>query len=303
MSLSDTNNKNKIIEKVKGFTSKDKFLITAIIIAAVGFLGLTFASNFSSIPSKEEKNKPQSQNKSQSGASVPASSPTSFNHIPDYIEQINTQKQASTGGLNTKTNAKGNIGDQDVNSIINEKQLDAAAQSANTEPNTVSQQLKAQEALRTTEDEEIYLSNKKKGPKSPYEVMAGTYIPATLETGLNSDLAGYASAVTRQNVFDTVTGSYLLIPKGTRIFGKYENKVAYGQQRLLINWNRLIFSDGSSISIKGMPGTDKEGYSGFHDTVDNHLANLFAGAILLSIIGSGAQLSQPQTATDVVSFL
>lgn len=299
MAINDTENKNQIITKVKGFTGKDKFLMVSIIIAAVGFLGVTFASNFSSSPSKEEKDKPQSQNKSQTGASVSSSAPTSFNSIPDYIEQIDTKKQVASGRLNSKINPKSNIGDQEVGSIINEKQLDAAAQSSNTEPNTVTQQLKTQEAARAVEDDEIYLSSKKKGPKSPYEVIAGTYIPATLETGLNSELAGYASAVTRQNVFDTVTGTYLLIPKGTRIFGKYENKVAYGQQRLLINWNRLIFSDGSSISIKGMPGTDKEGYSGFHDVVDNHLANLFSGAILLSIIGAGAQLSQPQTTSGV----
>ena len=301
MAINDKENKNQIIEKVNGFTSKDKVLMVTIMIAAVGFLGITFVSNFSSASSKEDKKNLQSQDKSRSGYSVASSSPASFDNIPDYIRQIDSTQptQPSSVRENPRINSKSNIGNQDVGSIVNEKQLDAAAQSSNTEPNAVTQQLKAQESARAAEDSEIYLGSKKKAPQSPYEVIAGTYIPATLETGLNSELAGYASAVTRQNVFDTVTGTFLLIPKGTRIFGKYENKVAYGQRRLLISWNRLIFSDGSSISIKGMPGTDKEGYSGFHDEVDNHLANLFSGAILLSIIGAGAQLSQPQTASGV----
>ena len=101
--------------------------------------------------------------------------------------------------------------------------------------------------------------------------MAGTFIPAVLETGLNSDLPGYSTAVVRQNVYDTVTGTFLLIPKrNKKIFGKYESKLLMDKKRLLLNWNRLIFQMAQIISIKGMPGTDKEGYSGFADQVDNH---------------------------------
>ena len=291
-------NKNIIFTPVKVVSNKNKIWTFAALTGAIGLLGVTFAANVVSNKSQADKAKQQEkQYQIGTAASVSSSAQTSFNSIPDYIQQIDAQKQSFSGSPDA--NSKKNLGDQDVNSISNEKQLEAGALIANPEPQKVSQDLKAQEAARAAEDDEIYLGSKKKAPKSPYEVISGTYIPATLETGLDSDLAGYASAVTRQNVFDTVTGTYLLIPKGTRIFGKYENKVAYGQQRLLINWNRLIFSDGSSISIKGMPGTDKEGYSGFHDEVDNHLANLFSGAILLSIIGAGAQLSQPQTASGV----
>lgn len=294
-------NKNQIIPKIKAITNKDKIIFFIVATAAVGFLGATFASNFMSSHTQDDGNQKQKDLVSQ--ANIPSSSNTNYNNIPDYIEQNNSKKSDSSNS-NTSVNQpisetqKNKIGDMDVNSI-NAKQLEAAALTSNPEPERVNQQLKASAAEKAVEDEEIYLGTRKKAAKSPYEVMAGTFIPATLETGLNSELPGYSTALVRQNVYDTVTGTFLLIPKGTRILGKYESKVAYGQKRLLLNWNRLIFSDGASITIKGMPGTDKEGYSGFADQVDNHFANLLSGAILMSVIGAGAQLSQPQTASGV----
>lgn len=294
MSDSTSENKNQIFPKSNVITSKDKVVFFVIGFAAVGFLGSTFALNFMSNNTQNDAEKqPRKQILSQ--ANVPATSPTNFKNIPDYIDQSRAKKQDNINN----NQQKNSIGDRDVNSLLNEKQLDAAAQTSNPEPERVNQQLKAQATERAAEDDEIYLGSKKKDAKSPYEVIAGTFIPAVLETGLNSDLPGYVTAVVRQNVYDTVSGSYLLIPKGTRIFGKYESKVAYGQQRLLLNWNRLIFANGASISLKGMPGTDKEGYSGFADEVDNHFANLLSGAIFMSVIGAGAQLSQPQTASGV----
>lgn len=297
--MSDNKNTNEVIPKVNAVTNKNKIkYLTAF--AAIGFLGVAIAANYKSNPKEEGENKPKEKIISQSN--IPANNNINYSNIPDYIDQNNTKKVEnnipnSNNAMPSNENKK-NIGDMDVNAI-NAKQLEAAAISSNTEPERVNQQLKAFAAEKAVEDDEIYLSSRKKAAKSPYQVMAGTFIPAVLETGLNSDLPGYSTAVVRQNVYDTVTGTFLLIPKGTKIFGKYESKIAYGQKRLLLNWNRLIFSDGASISIKGMPGTDKEGYSGFADQVDNHFANLLSGAILMSIIGAGAQLSQPQTSSGI----
>ena len=220
--------------------------------------------------------------------------------MPDYIDQ-NKKREVSTQAVQNQEAPKQashtteDIGNTDI-AQINDKQLNAAANVSPIAPEKANQQIKNSLAQREAEDDEIYLGTRKKAPRSPYQVMAGTFIPATLQTALNSELAGYATAVVRQNVYDSITGTYLLIPKGTKIFGKYDSKVAYGQKRLLLTWNRLIYSDGSSISLKGMQGTDKEGFSGFSDQVDNHMASLLSGAILMSIIGAGAQLSQPQTA-------
>jgi type IV secretory pathway VirB10-like protein len=134
----------------------------------------------------------------------------------------------------------------------------------------------------------------KTAPNSPFEIKAGSIIPATLVTAIDSDLPGLVVAQIRQSIFDSVTGRFLLIPQGARLVGTYDSRIAYGQDRLLVTWSRIIYPDGSSSDLQSMAGTDLSGRSGFDAQVDNHTRKLFQGAILLSIIGAGAQLSQPQ---------
>jgi type IV secretion system protein TrbI len=130
-------------------------------------------------------------------------------------------------------------------------------------------------------------------PASRYEVKAGTIIPGVLLTGVNSDLPGQLIAQVRENVFDTESGQYLLIPQGARLVGLYDHQVAYGQERVLVTWKRVIFPNGSSLSLKdGMPGTDPAGAAGFNDQVNHHLVRVFGNALLLSIFSAGVQLSQ-----------
>jgi type IV secretion system protein VirB10 len=129
---------------------------------------------------------------------------------------------------------------------------------------------------------------------SPYEIHAGSVIPAVLLTGINADLPGTIVAQVRNDVLDSVTGRYLLIPRGTRLVGTYDNRIVQGQRRVLVAWTRLLYPDGSSVDLLGMPGTDEAGYAGFGANVDEHLNKVFTSALLLSIIGAGAQLSQPQ---------
>jgi len=132
-----------------------------------------------------------------------------------------------------------------------------------------------------------------RGPISRYEFKAGTIIPAVLLTGLNSDLPGQMIAQVREAVFDTETGQHLLIPPGSRLIGLYDHQLAYGQERVLVTWKRVIFPNGSSLSLKdGMPGTDASGAAGFHDQVNLHLVRVFGNALLLSIFSAGVQLSQ-----------
>ena len=130
-------------------------------------------------------------------------------------------------------------------------------------------------------------------PVSPYEVKAGTIIPAVLLTGISSDLPGQLIAQVREPVFDTESGRHLLIPQGARLIGLYDHQVVYGQERVLITWKRVIFPNATSLSLKdGMPGTDATGAAGFNDQVNHHLIRVFGNALLLSIISAGVQLSQ-----------
>lgn len=142
-----------------------------------------------------------------------------------------------------------------------------------------------------------YLQSKLKSPVSLYELKAGTLIPATLLTGIDSDLPGTITAKVSRDVFDTVSGNYLLIPQGTTLIGMYDSQIAYGQSRILIAWSRLIFPNGESFDLEGEPGVDLVGMAGLHDLTNNHYTRIFGSALLFSAFGAAGQLSQPQTAT------
>ena len=93
-------------------------------------------------------------------------------------------------------------------------------------------------------------------PASPYQVMAGTIIPAALATGINSDLPGQVIANVSEAIYDTATGRHLLIPQGSRLIGRYDSQVAFGQRRVLLVWTRLILPDTSSVALDRLPGID-----------------------------------------------
>ncbi|MDQ0562238.1 type IV secretion system protein VirB10 [Rhizobium mesoamericanum] len=142
-----------------------------------------------------------------------------------------------------------------------------------------------------------YLPNQVVPQMSPYELKRGSVIPATLITGLNSDLPGRITAQISQNVYDSATGYRLLVPQGTKLFGRYDSKISFGQERVLVVWTDLIFPNGSTLQIGGMAGTDAEGYGGFEDEVDRHLWQTFGSAALIALIGAGIDMSVPQSST------
>lgn len=135
-------------------------------------------------------------------------------------------------------------------------------------------------------------------PASPYQVMAGTIIPAALVTGINSDLPGQVIANVSEAVYDTATGRHLLIPQGSRLIGRYDSQVAFGQRRVLLVWTRLILPDTSSVALDRLPGIDPAGYAGLEDGVDWHWDRILAGAALSTLLGVGAELAAPESRTD-----
>lgn len=139
---------------------------------------------------------------------------------------------------------------------------------------------------------ENYLSSTRTSPAGRYEIKAGWDIPAVLEQALNSDLPGEIKALVRENVYDTATGKYLLIPQGARLVGTYDSRVGYGQDGIQVVWNRLIFPDGSSINLEGMAGQDASGHAGLRHDVDNHYKRLVGFGLLTSVFSAAFQLSQ-----------
>ncbi|MGE4293561.1 MAG: TrbI/VirB10 family protein [Desulfovibrio sp.] len=138
------------------------------------------------------------------------------------------------------------------------------------------------ERTKTSDSQWIAAGTRTAGRR--FEVKTGSVIPAVMIGGINSDLPGQIIAQVARNVYDTADGRYLLIPQGARLYGVYDSRVIYGQSRVLVAWNRIIFPDGSAITLESMPGTDSAGYAGFNDAVNNHYFRLFGGALLMSLI-------------------
>ena len=130
--------------------------------------------------------------------------------------------------------------------------------------------------------------------RAPYTLMAGTVISAALVTGIKSDLPGDVIATVTEPVYDTATGRFLLIPQGSRILGKYNSQVSFGQSRVQMVWNRIILPDTSSLTLDNLVGTDPAGYAGLEDEVDQHWGRIFAGAALTTLLGIGAELAAPE---------
>jgi type IV secretion system protein TrbI len=137
---------------------------------------------------------------------------------------------------------------------------------------------------RTTSPDRI------EAPASSYVVQAGNVIPASLITGIRSDLPGQITAQVTENVYDSPTGRFLLVPQGTRLIGIYDSQVSFGQSRVLLVWTRLIMPNGRSIVLERQPGADTAGFAGLEDEVDNHWGALFKAALLSTLLGVGSEL-------------
>lgn len=131
---------------------------------------------------------------------------------------------------------------------------------------------------------EVYGDRAVLAPLSPYELKAGTVIPAALLTAVDTEREGNVLAVVTENVFDTVTGTHLLVPQGARLIGRFDGDQTYGERRAFLVWERIVFPDGRSISLGDEPGVDSSGAGGVQGRVDHRIpqlivASVFAGAV------------------------
>ena len=149
----------------------------------------------------------------------------------------------------------------------------------------------------------VYSAHLVRKEASPYELLQGTVIPATLETGIKSDLPGEITAVVSQPVYNSVSGAYVLIPAGSKLVGTYQSKVMAGATRVGVAWTRILFPNGTYMQIGGMPGADGRGYSGFHDEVNDHTWTVFKNALLLSLIDVGMAVASPTSAATTTGAM
>ena len=135
------------------------------------------------------------------------------------------------------------------------------------------------------------LNSRLEAPTTPYILRTGWVIPALLLTAMESELPGTIIAQVSQDVYDSGTGNYLLIPQGSRLVGEYANTIQYGQSRIFVAWQRIIYPDNSALDLGAMPGADEQGEAGFNDKVDNHFVRIFGSALLMSAITAATNWS------------
>ncbi len=171
------------------------------------------------------------------------------------------------------------------------------------QPATPSAQDRQLAFLNASADRRTVSPDRIAAPASPNVLQAGAVIPAALITGIRSDLPGQITAQVTENVYDSPTGRILLVPQGTRIIGQYDSGVGFGQRRILLVWDRLIFPNGRSIVLERQPGADSEGYAGLEDGVDYHWWDLAKSAALSTLLSVGAEAGSSGQESDIVRAL
>jgi type IV secretion system protein VirB10 len=180
----------------------------------------------------------------------------------------------------------------------------APGQTASSDP-TATQNMQNQKLafMNGPVDRRTVSLDRLEAPPSPYVVQAGAVIPAALITGIRSDLPGQVTAQVTEDVYDSPTGRYLLIPQGARLIGQYDSQISFAQSRVQLVWTRLILPNGKSIVLERQPGADAEGYAGLEDEVDNHWGMLFKAALLSTMLSVGAEAGTSDSANNLAQAI
>ena len=152
-------------------------------------------------------------------------------------------------------------------------------------------------------DRRVTSADPVQAPAATSVLQAGAVIPAALLTGLRSDLPGQITAQVTEAVYDSPTGKILLIPQGARLIGQYDAQVAFGQNRALLVWTRIVMPNGRSVVLERQPGADPEGYAGLQDRVDNHWGALFKTALLSTILSVGSEAGTSNDENSLVDAI
>src|SRR5690606_3609716 len=168
--------------------------------------------------------------------------------------------------------------------------LRSALADNDTQSPTIAEKAPASGFLQRTGNRQSISSERLSMPANPNVIQAGSIISAALITGIRSDLPGQITAQGTQNVYDSPKGRILLIPQGSRLIGEYDADVAFGQNRVLLAWDRLILPGGRSILLDREPGADAQGFAGLQDGTNFHWGSVLKAALVSSLLGIGAEV-------------
>jgi len=145
-----------------------------------------------------------------------------------------------------------------------------------------------EEFLAASASTEVTTANVTRLDDPSRTIVQGSFLEATLETAISTELPGIIRAVLSVDAWSH-DGSTILLPRGTRLIGEYSSRVNVAQQRAQIAWTRAITPAGESIML-GSIGADALGRSGQTGFVDTRFAERFGSAALISLIGAAPVL-------------
>lgn len=123
---------------------------------------------------------------------------------------------------------------------------------------------------------------------NPFTLLQGKVLPAVLGGDLNTDLPGGVTAYLSEDVYDSLSSQYLLIPKGSVLIGRYSNAIKAGQDRILFAFERIILPNGVSVDLPGFGGQDRGGAAGLEGDVNNHFFQQFGSSFLIAFLADRA---------------
>ena len=128
---------------------------------------------------------------------------------------------------------------------------------------------------------------------------AGTIIPVRLLTGINTDVEGQVMAQVLADVYDSATGTKLLIPQGSKLTGSYEKK-SVTNGRVPVTFKQLTLLNGGSWTIsENIVAIDGAGYTGIAGKIHHHTGQkISAGAIGSAIAALGSLAAGNVSATN-----
>lgn len=206
------------------------------------------------------------------------------------LEALRHEQQAAIDSPIEFTNSHQSNGDEPLQTespVHSDQPNGGVALAGNSGTSELRYDAQQREFFRDATGVQTYVRSRLLPPRSAYEIKAGTIIPAALVTPINSDLPGDVIAQVTTNLFDSISGEFLLVPQGSRLIGRYNSEVHKGQDRALIAWQRLILPNGYSIVLEAMPGTDAQGVAGLGDQVDWHAQRLASATFLSTLVALG----------------
>lgn len=117
--------------------------------------------------------------------------------------------------------------------------------------------------------------------RQPNTIYEGTLIRTVLTRSLRTDLPGRITAKVMSDVYDSVTMSTLLIPRGSEVTCTYQSELLAGQEVVLAACDRLRLPNGKSFSLVGTPASDMQGAAGLPAEVNNHFWKMFKTSFML----------------------